>query len=413
MPRNPAAETAGGNNVEEEGAPTPSPSGSGRRSLLLSQQQQRRRLRPTSTPAAFADDTPPPFTMDSVQPADVFRGEPVEASRVVSYLQVDLRDGNTMPLLRSAESARMMQDAQASTHRSWRGVTHHVVHVESATTGAFFKVKESEQGGMNGGGRSERHRGTISAHKDSLAKDLQVSLGQLIVLQWGLSLQTATIFCQALLAGLSLHPLLEMLGGMPSRADLFDAYGPTARASRQLIFILCTLSLTGVLNALAHARLQRKSGERLPPGERTELRLECANYVVCLIATQVSAVGDLIFQNGTEQDLSDSFVNNTITAWYVCVGIRSAMSIIGLALGCKQVYRGTLLRKRQDARYLRLGNHLQLTKEELAHHKGQALEPLDKGALQQLALSLKRGLVQVENCIQLRSRAAGPQPTGQ
>ncbi|CAM9639840.1 unnamed protein product, partial [Hapterophycus canaliculatus] len=267
-----------------------------------------------------------------------------------------------------------------------------VVHVESATTGKFFKVYEALDGpsgsdgtwgalGLSsghqvdssdkgGGGGEKEARHSIRASGDGegggggfaedeirVAERLGIPVREVTQMRLNKAVEAAILLVQGVLAGLTLASIYTMLLAESLESFLL-AYEAQASEFRRAMFILCTLALTGTEDQLIQAKSKAEVWAKLGWWGRLDLQVCVCAYGGCLVSSIVCAVGDTGIANAFGSVAEDWYVTKVedgslrstatslclaqILLWYGCNLARFVLAWTGWFLVCRRQWRASL-----------------------------------------------------------------------
>eukprot|EP00752_Nemacystus_decipiens_P001438 g1417.t1 len=362
-------------------------------------------------------------------------GEPLLRDEVADYIGgVDFRDGTGPSALPPNDVARAFRDAEdfallGRGHEFWSRLMgddhgrdqHHpeegggggragvgaagkgggrrgrangrrrrVVHVESATTGKFFKVYEGVEssggigetwgapgsGGHKSGGDGTRDGagrggggpgggvggGSYAEDEIRAAERLGISVREVSLMRLNKGLEAAVLLAQGVLAGLTLASMYTMVLA-DSLKSFVAAYEAQAAEFRRAMFFLCTLALMGTEDQLLQAKSKAEVWARLGFWGRLDLR---------------------------------------VLVWYGCNLARFSLAWTGWLLVCRRRWKASLLSDQAEIELKGQCDKLSAAEEQISRLNGKDLDPLTTKELQELRGSLKRALDNAERMIGLR-----------
>ncbi|CAM9936116.1 unnamed protein product [Ectocarpus sp. 12 AP-2014] len=314
-----------------------------------------------------------------------------------------------------------------------------VVHVESATTGKFFKVYEGLGGSRGGGeawstsvrhpgggdgtgedglekeGREGRGAGSGGGDAGGFAEDevraaerLGIPVREVSLMRLNKGVEAGTLLVQGVLAGLTLASAYAMLLA-ESLESFVAAYEAQAGEIRRAMFFLCTLALMGTEDQLMQAKGKGEVWARLGWWGRLDLQGCVLLYGGCLVSSLVCAVADTGIANAYGSSAEGWYVSemedglrSTVLLWYACNLARLLLAWIGWFLVCRRRWRASLLSDQSQIELKGQRDKLSAAEEQISRLNGRNLDPLTKNELQELRGSLKRALDNAERMIGLR-----------
>lgn len=344
---------------------------------------------------------------------DIVSGPPLSGDEVYRFLIDDFRDGTGATALLPSEAAMMFKNA-GGEQKGKRCV----IHVESSSTGRFFRIVED--GGKSQGHHHHHHHHHGMFHGKhgwgsgdaAIAEELGITRGALAVLKSDKLLVAVWNFCQGLLAGICVLTLYtSYMANAGNEVAFLDTYRATAGETRRLLFIFSTLGLVGMLDT----RVQLSDRwHLLRPWEQFDINLSILLHTICLITTLLCAQVDAEIRGRFGASAEDTgWAYRAVTSedfqskmdqWVASSIVRAVSAISAWLLSCARAYNTSLTTLRTEhelQQQTKAADEAHIT---IGHYKGQGLESLDETSLLEMAAAMRRTADHAEASARLRAR---------